>query len=75
MIELFDNEIYPFGDGVSWTINKIINMWDDEVRYKISLWKYNHYGYRFYIDKDKLKDFGEYLKECCEYMLAHGNPI
>ena len=75
VIELFDEEIYSFGDGVSWTINKIINMWDDEARYKISLWKYNHYGYRFYIDKDKLRDFGEYLEECCEYMLAHGDPI
>ena len=75
VIELFNKEIYPFGDGVSWTINKIINMWDDEVGYEIILWKYNHYGYRFYINKDKLKEFGEYLEECCEYMLTHGDPI
>ena len=26
-------------------------------------------------EKDKLKAFGEYLSECCEYMLAHGDPI
>ena len=27
------------------------------------------------LGKDKLKAFGEYLSECCEYRLAHGDPI
>ena len=75
VIELLNEEMMPFGDGVSWTINKRINMWDDEVMYEIVLWKYSNYGYRFYVDKDKLKELGEYLEECCEYMLAHGDPI
>ena len=75
VIELLNNEMMPFGDGVSWTINEVVNVWNKEVKYEIVLWKYGHYGYRFYVEKDKLKEFGEYLKECCEYMLAHGDPI
>lgn len=75
VIELFGEEIMPFGDGVSWTINKRISMCDEEIRYEIVLWKYDEYGYRFRIKKDKLKEFGEYLEKCCEYMLAHGDPI
>ena len=75
VIELLNNEMRPFGDGVSWTINEVVNVWSKETMYEIVLWKYGRYGYRFYIGKDKLKEFGEYLEECCEYMLAHGDPI
>ena len=32
-------------------------------------------GYRFNLNKKRLKEFGEYLNSCCEYMLAHGDPI
>lgn len=71
VIELLNNEVQPFGDGVSWTINECRK----EGLYEIILWKYNETGYRFYLEKDKLKEFGEYINECCEYMLAHGDPI
>ena len=75
VIELLNNEMMPFGDGVSWIINEVTNTWNKEIEYEIVLWKYGRYGYRFYIGKDTLKEFGEYLEECCEYMLAHGDPI
>lgn len=71
VIELLNNEVVPFGVGVSWIINKCKN----SDLYEIMLWNYNDTGYRFYINKDRLKKFGEYLNLCCEYMLAHGDPI
>lgn len=70
VIKLLNNEILPCGDGVSWTINKLRGN-----TYEIVLWGYNEVGYRFHLNKDRLKEFGEYLNECCEYMLAHGDPI
>lgn len=69
-IELLNNEMRPFGCGVSWTIDE-----RNEDLYRIMIWNYDNTGYRFYLHKDKLKEFGEYLNECCEYMLAHGEPI
>lgn len=71
IIELLNTEVYPTGDGVSWRINECRNPGS----YEIILWKYNDTGYRFYLGKDELREFGEYLNECCEYMLAHGEPI
>ena len=68
VIELFDREMLPCGDGVSWIINKTYD------GYRLTLWKWDATGYRFNISKEKLKKFGEYLSECCEYMLAHGVP-
>ncbi len=70
-IKLLDNEVYPFGDGVSWIISKRSR----QKKYDITMFDSNNIGYRFVLTQDKLKDFGEYLNECCEYMLAHGDPI
>ena len=70
VINLFDEEVFPIGYGVSWIIHKL-----SSDKYSITMWKYNNTGYRFVLDKDKLKEFGEYLNECREYMLAHGDPI
>ena len=67
--KLFD-EVFPIGYGVSWVIHKL-----HSGKYSITMWKYNNTGYRFVLDRDKLKKFGEYLNECSEYMLAHGDPI
>lgn len=71
VIELLNKEVYSCGDGVSWIINEC----RDSDFYEIVLWKYDEIGYRFYLEKNKLRDFGLYLQECCEYMLAHGDPI
>ena len=68
-IKLF-NEMQPFGDGVFWKIDK-----SNKDRYQFSMWNSDEIGYRFYLNKDKTQKFGEYLKECGEYMLAHGDPI
>lgn len=70
-IELLDNEIYSFGDGISWIISECRK----EGSYQVILWNSEDKGYRFFADKETLKKFGEYLTECCEYMLAHGDPI
>lgn len=68
-INLF-NEMIPCGDGVCWKIDKL-----SKDNYQLSIWNSNNVGYRFTLNKQKTKEFGEYLKECCEYMLAHGDPI
>ena len=68
-IKLLNNEVYPFGMGVSWTISR------HNTTYEFRLFDWNNTGYRFCLEKYKLKAFGEYLNKCCEYMLAHGDPI
>ena len=68
-IKLLNNEVHPFGMGTSWTISRRNNI------YEFMLFDWDNTGYRFFLEKDKLKTFGEYLSECCEYMLAHGDPI
>lgn len=88
---LLNNEIRAFGMGTDWTILKrLIRVWnedegdfewDDEKEetfeplYTFMLFDYSGVGFRFDLKADKIKAFGEYLKECCEYMLAHGDPI
>jgi len=69
-IKFLDNEILPCGDGVSWVIHHCRREW-----YEIFLWNASDIGYRFRLTKTKMKEFGEYLNSCCEYMLSHGNPI
>lgn len=70
IIELLDNDMYPMGMGVSWTIRELKNG-----NYQVEMFNYSEVGYRFFLTKEKLKEFGEYLNECCEYMLTHGDPI
>lgn len=71
-IQLIGEELYPFGEGVSWIIDEKD---EDSSLYAITMWNYNNTGYRFLIKRETLKQFGEYLSKCCEYMLAHGDPI
>lgn len=77
-------EILPLGMGTNWTISK--HTWtdvgyeDDEedivhTYYNFVLFDYNDKGFRFSINENDIKSFGEYLLRCCEYMLAHGDPI
>lgn len=79
-IELLNQRIYPFGTGVEWTIIKrICDDWEDEdikhVYYTFTLFDYWDVGFRFTLEDKDIKAFGKYLLECCEYMLAHGDPI
>ena len=69
-VKCLDNEIYDFADCVYWTISE---WWNGD--YRFNLFKTNGIGYRFWLPKEKAYKFGKYLEECCEYMLAHGNPI
>lgn len=69
-IQLLNNEIHPCGYGVHWDIKHLY-----ENQYSISMFDWDGVGYRFYLNLKKMKEFGEYLNECCEYMLAHGDPI
>ena len=68
-IKLFD-EIIPFGDGVFWKIEKL-----SKDNYMFNLWNSLEVGYRFHLHKERMQPFADYLKECCEYMLTHGDPI
>lgn len=69
MIDLFE-EKFPLGMGVSWKINE-----HKGDMYTVEMFNWNDVGYRFCLNKDRLKKFGEYLKYCCEYMLSVGEPI
>lgn len=75
-IKLLENEIHSFGDGVSWTINEYSSWFNPQsLIYEIVLWNSNKIGFKFSITQDRLKEFGKYLNDCCEYMLKHGVPI
>lgn len=67
--EYLNTPKFPFGMGVEWNINKKNDY------YEFCLFKYDNIGYRFYLESKKIKEFGEYLENCCEYMLAHGCRI
>ena len=83
-IPLLDEELFPFGCGTKWTISKhtcteygcfkededvVINY------YTFTLFDHWNKGFKFTLKEEKLKAFGEYLLECCDYMLTHGDPI
>lgn len=68
---LLNNEIRPLGSGVSWIIRPSTN----KDKYEISLHNYFNVGYRFWLSKEQIGEFGDFLNECCEYMLKHGDPI
>lgn len=81
-IPLLNEKIIPFGMGADWTITKRIcttHNWDEDdevaIYYTFMLFNWNNIGFRFTLTSDKIKAFGEYLLECCEYMLEHGDPI
>lgn len=79
-IELLNQAILPAGMGIEWTISKKtwIDWEDDDIKhayYNFVLFDYVGKGFRFTIDEKEIRSFGEYLLECCEYMLAHGDPI
>ena len=77
-IKLLNDEMFPIGDGTSWFIRldpKRRTM-SRERLYEISLFNgYSNTGYRFWLTKERIGEFGKYLNNCCEYMLSHGDPI
>ena len=68
-VKLLNVEVRPFGYGTSWKLIK------SNKKIEIQLFRWDNKGYRFSLDKETLRKFGEYLEECCEYMLAYGDPI
>ena len=70
-IKLLNDEIFPFGDGVSWVISRLYKT----QKYSIMLFDYQNVGYRFVIEASRLKEFADYLEQCCEHMLENGDPI
>ena len=81
-LEYLDREIYPMGMGVGWTIHKFDNHKNNkefgipfQVYYQFTLYNWNDVGFRFVIKEEQIEQFGKYLESCCEYMLAHGEPI
>ena len=70
------------GMGVGWTIHKFDNHKNNkefgipfQVYYQFTLYNWNDVGFRFVIKEEQIEQFGKYLESCCEYMLAHGEPI
>lgn len=81
-IQLLNQKCYPFGMGIEWTITKRVRHafdWEegepDIVYYTFTFFDCWNKGYKLTLEGKDIKAFGEYLLECCEYMLAHGEPI
>lgn len=76
VINILDNEFDPFGYGTAWIIRKQYYTYKKEIIYQFELWdNFDNKGYRFIIPQDRIKEFGEYLQSCCDYMLEHGEGI
>lgn len=76
-IELLNNEIFTFADGVTWKITDTgaHHSETQESLYMIEMFDHIDVGYRFRLYESELAEFGKYLRYCCEYMLEHGEPI
>ena len=83
-IPLLDQRIIPFGMGTEWTISKHVctgygyDENDEDITYTyytFMLFDYFGKGFKFDLNEKNIKSFGEYLLGCCDYMLAHGDPI
>ena len=48
---------------------------EKHVYYTFMMFDYGGKGFRFTLEEKQMQPFADYLKECCEYMLAHGDPI
>lgn len=69
-INVLNNECFPMGMGVSWMIRKT-----RDGSYIFEVWNFSNNGFRFVLPFEKVKEFGEYLQMCCDYMLEHSEPI
>lgn len=64
----------PYGDGVQWKLQKRRHPYQG-LGIKFELWKRNNMGYRMFLPEERCIAFAKFLNDCCEYMLAHGEPI
>lgn len=64
----------PCGDGVQWKLQKRRHP-RQGLGIKFELWKRNNVGYRMFLPEERCIAFAKFLNDCCEYMLAHGEPI
>lgn len=71
-LHILDQPIRPLGMGTEWTISKSYNSINNPI-YEFVLFDYFDHGFRFSLSN--IKDFGQYLLHCCDYMLAHGESI
>ncbi|HAU85342.1 MAG TPA: hypothetical protein DCW90_07530 [Lachnospiraceae bacterium] len=69
---LFNYEFHSFGECTTWTIQKIDDM--GKTYYGFLLWRYDNVGYRFTLE-NQMKDFGQYLIYCHEYMKDHVRAV
>lgn len=75
-IQLLNKMMLPFGMGTEWFITKRTCLEDIECTYyTFMLFNYSGKGFKFTLEDKNIKSFGEYLLGCCDYMLAHGDPI
>ena len=65
-------EIYWALGGVGWKIDEISSKLN---QYRITLINDEDEKYELYCNNLELGYFADYLDKCCEYMLAHGDPI
>lgn len=68
---LINNDIFPMGMGVSW----VIRIRPERDLFQLEMYRWDNIGYRFIVNREKLKEFGQFLIDCCEYMLVHGQSI
>lgn len=72
--DCFHHEIFtPIGSGVQWKLKR--RMSNQKCGICFELWKPCNMGYRMFMTQEKAHQFGVFLNDCCEYMLAHGEPI
>jgi len=65
----------PFSNATSYEIEKL-DTWRDEEYWQFTMFNREGYqGFRFILDKDKLKSFKEYLDTFLEYSLKHSEGI
>lgn len=87
MWNYLNEAINPFGDGVSWVIrkDKRYEHWDEDGNFLDEPKEYDDFQFlaskgngvsmTFVLSEEKTKEFGKYLKYCCDYMLKHGEGI
>lgn len=82
----YKEDIVPMGEGIIWTIHRANRYGFCEsadgdysriqnVVYEFLMSRWDGVSYRFELSPKRTKEFGEFLKHRCDYMLEHGEPI